>query len=143
MRTQLNIDGVTKDHPVSPADKRFREAWEWDGPAVVIHWGKALTHFRSTATMSKDDFVNRAVDMNILTDSEGIQVVCGHWPMSFNHAIAALSLQQHREATVAWAGCMDVARLSSICTLILTTGKANDQQLDTLFGYGGQYPAVA
>ncbi len=138
MTSQLNLGGVAKDYPVTTPDRAFRDAWEWDGPAVVIDWGKAVTNFRATATMPMYDFLEKALEANLITAAEMVEAAKGNWPASFDAAKPA-DATETAKAEALFARTTDVRRDAPLLALIVGAGLVTDVQLDAMFGYAGQY----
>ena len=138
--TNININGQIVDagSVTVPATKEFREAWVLNGDVVEIDWDKARADFRSTASMTRADFLNAAADLGIVSDDDAVLAALGNWPSSFDAVLPSDPTEQ-RAAKVLWASTTDVSRDADLLSAIVASAiPVTDEQLDAMFGYTGQ-----
>jgi hypothetical protein len=138
--TNINVNGqiVDADAVTMPETKEFRDAWVLNGDVIEIDWDKARADFRSTASMTRAEFLNAAANLGIVSDEDAISAALGNWPSSFN-AILPSDPTEQREAKVLWASTTDISRKSELLASIVASPlPVTHEMLDLMFGYKGQ-----
>jgi hypothetical protein len=140
--SKLNINGVLVDPSKveQPADRKFRDYWQYDGEVISVDWTKARENFRNKALMSKAAFCLVLVEAGVLTSEQAVDAAKGNWPTAFDDVFEGVDATKALEARLAWASVTEVHRNADILEDLLEHPNVplTAEQLDTAFGYEGQ-----
>lgn len=143
MTSLVNIDGDERPYPDQDlsAMEAFRSAWKWEGPLIAVNWAKHLADFRATAEMEKYDFLVGALDRSWITALEFEAAANGQWLPSFNDALPTDAIEAAK-ARGLFSITRVIRRSSPLLTAVAnsSTIPITDRNIDSLFGYDGQYP---
>jgi hypothetical protein len=95
---------------------------------------EVLAAWRSTATVSRAEFVIACVGAGILTEADGEKAATGEWPDAFNGFLTGMDFAGRVRARAEWKDNATIRRLAPTLLALQAVAKLTDEQVDALFG---------
>lgn len=140
--TKAPTDRILANYPVGTIEvpKRPSPDHVWDGGAWAISDAAVaarLSEWRKGASLTRRQFCLACLQAGLLTPDDAVTAASGGWPASFDAALVGLSAMEAAAAKVEWAAVGTIWRNAPLLAVVQATAGVTDDQLDTLFGWGG------
>jgi hypothetical protein len=107
---------------------------KWIDGDWIVDPAEALAAWRSTATVSRAEFVIACVGAGILTEADGEKAATGEWPDAFNGFLTGMDFAGRVRARAEWKDNATIRRLAPTLLALQAVAKLTDDQVDALFG---------
>ena len=122
----------TVEVPLKPSSDHDWQNGEWVYVEPVID---PREKWRTSAMLTKTEFVMACVGAGILTQAEAVTVGRGDWPSAMSGFLSYLTQEQAISVQIEWAAQAEISRMNVFVLSLGSWLEMTDAQLDALFGW--------